>query len=289
NTSFVAFYSLFIYYQLLFFALLVRFYFVYIITLSYCGKRYHGWQIQKNANTIQAELHKALFRIFKKNTQHPAGCSRTDTAVHALHYVATVSKIRDIPPENLKRGLNSLLPVDIRVRNIEVQDGFVDARKLVFGKHYRYLIFSGQTISPFMHDLMWHSAYPLDAALMQQAANHFVGKHDFATFQASGTDITYTVRSIYHASVTQAGDYIMVDWVGDGFLKHQVRTMTGLIVAAGRGKVSPDDIPAIIGAKNRDAAAETLPGKGLYLHTLFRNEGESEKYIPPTSFQEMLF
>ena len=262
---------------------------MYILTLSYCGKRYHGWQIQKNANTVQAELHKALFRIFKKNTQHPAGCSRTDTAVHALHYVATVSRIIDIPPENLKRGLNSLLPTDIRIIKVEVADGFLDARKIVFGKHYRYLIFADQTISPFTQDLMWHSAYPLDISAMNTAAQAFVGKHDFATFQASGTDITYTVRSIYHASVTQSGKYIMVDWVGDGFLKHQVRTMTGLLVAVGRGKVSPDDIPAIIEAKNRDAAATTLPGKGLYLHTLFRKEGEAEKYIPPTSFQEMIF
>ena len=262
---------------------------MYIITLSYCGKRYHGWQIQNNANTVQAELHKALFRIFKKNTPHPAGCSRTDTAVHALHYVATVSKIRDIPPENLKRGLNSLLPTDIRVKNIEVQDGFVDARRLVFGKHYRYLVFADRVISPFMHDLMWHSAYPLDVSAMQQATHHFVGKHDFATFQASGTDITYTVRSIYHTSVTQVGQYILLDWVGDGFLKHQVRTMSGLLVAVGRGKISPDDVPAIIEAKNRDAAAETLPGKGLYLHTLFRKDGEAEMYTPPKSFQEMVW
>ncbi len=263
---------------------------MYVISLSYNGQRYHGWQVQPNADTVQAELHRVLSRIFKTDTlPYPSGCSRTDAGVHALEYVATTRAIRNIPPDNLVRGLNSLLPRDIRVHSVTRTDTFRDARSLVVGKHYRYIVFNGSVSSPFSSPFSWHSPYPLDVQHMNVAARAFEGTHDFSGFQASGTDVTHTVRTIYRATVSRVDDFILLDWIGDGFLKHQVRTMSGLLVAVGKGKISAETVSEIIASRDKSLNADTLPGKGLFLFKLFGNNNEMKRYSIPKEFYRILW
>lgn len=263
---------------------------MYLIKLTFCGTKYHGWQYQENAISVQGVLHSKLEKIFKKECPFPAGCSRTDTAVHALDFIATLPEIVRIPPEALKKGLNSLLPKDIRIKEVATPVGeFIDGRAFVKGKHYRYLICTGQTASPFAKDLSWHSAYNLDLDKMRKAMDLFIGTHDFESFMATGSDVKSTIRTIKKTELTQMGNYLVLDWVGDGFLKHQIRIMSGTLVAVGRGRIEVEDIPRIIAAKDRDKAEQTLPGKGLYLYKLFSSKEEMDSYEFPDKFQDMVW
>jgi tRNA pseudouridine38-40 synthase len=262
---------------------------MYILTLAFCGKRYHGWQSQENAVTIQRILRDVVAEIFRMDVPYPSGCSRTDAGVHALEFIATVPELRNIPPESFQKGLNSFLPDDIRVIRVERLEGKYDGREFVAGKHYRYMICMTPTASPFASDYSWHSAYPLDVPAMQSAVRHFVGIHDFATFMASGSDVLTTVRTIHRAKITDFGDYLALDFTGDGFLKHQIRIISGTLVNVGRGKIAPDAIPDLIAAKDRNRVPHTLPGCGLFLYKLFRTVDELTSYEIPTDFKGMVW
>ena len=263
---------------------------MYLFRLTFCGTKYHGWQYQDNAVTVQGILQHRLSKIFKQECPYPAGCSRTDTGVHALDFIATLPEIVKIPPDALKKGVNSLLPKDIRIKEVTTPEGeFLDGRAFVKGKHYRYLISTNETAAPFAKDLSWHSAYDLDIEKMQKALEYFIGTHDFESFMATGSDVKSTVRTIKKARIKQMDNYLVLDWVGDGFLKHQIRIMSGTLVAVGRGRIEVNDIPKIIAAKDRDKAEQTLPGKGLYLYKLFSSEDEMDSYEFPDKFQDMVW
>ena len=142
---------------------------MYVLTLAFCGKNYHGWQSQENAVTIQRVLKDVVSEIFRTETPFPSGCSRTDAGVHALEFIATVPELRNIPPENFQKGLNSFLPSDIRVTKVERIEGTYDGREFVAGKHYRYMICTKPAASPFAADYSWHSGYSLDIPKMKEA------------------------------------------------------------------------------------------------------------------------
>lgn len=262
---------------------------MYILTISFRGNNYHGWQFQKNAVSVQGVLKNTLSGIFKKECSYPSGCSRTDTGVHALEFIATVPALQKIPPESLKKGLNSLLPPDIRIINVEKKEIFQDGRELVFGKHYRYLICNKRPHSPFLSDFFWHSAYDLDFQKMEKAVPHFVGTHDFAAFMAAGSDVKTTVRTIRKARIFQKDGYVILDYAGDGFLKHQIRIISGTLVSVGRGRTDPDEIPELLKSKNPSLVPHSLPGKGLYLYKLFKSIEEMLAYEFPDYFEEMLW
>jgi len=258
---------------------------MYLLHLSFCGAAYHGWQIQANVPTVQGTLHEALKRIFDvEDLVQPSGCGRTDEGVHAVEFLAAVRAVREMPPDNLRMGLNSLLPPDIRVMAVERVAGYRNARALVAGKHYRYLLCRTDTLSPFAAHLSWRCRYPLDLAAMRACLPHLTGTRDFKSFQASNTEIEETVRTIRRMAILEAGPILSIDAVGDGFLKHMVRIIAGTLVAVGQGKMSPDDLPAILAARDRSAAGATLPGNGLYLFRLLREPRDLENYeIPPLS------
>ncbi len=263
---------------------------MYLIHFSFCGKKYHGWQFQENALTVQEVLHKVLEQIFKIKLPYPYGCSRTDTGVHALEFLATLPNFYDIPADSLKKGLNSLLPDDIRVYKVEKKEGFKDARKLVEGKHYRYVVCTKKVPSPFTSSLSWHSPYPLDVPEMNKALLHFVGTHDFASFMSAGSEVKTTVRTLKSARIFKTEDYLIFDFLGTGFLKHQIRIMCGTLVTVGRGRLESGSIPGILSGKNRELAPHTtLPGKGLYLYKLFFSLEKTNSYVFPDSFKEIIW
>ena len=198
-------------------------------------------------------------------------------------------ELRNIPPENFKKGLNSLLPDDIRIIKVEKAEGNRDGREFVAGKHYRYMICTKPAASPFAADFSWHSGYTLDIAKMKEAIKHFVGIHDFATFMAAGSDVKTTVRTIQKAKITEFDGYLALDFSGDGFLKHQIRIMAGTLASVGRGRIEPYDIPRLIEAKNRNLVPHTLPGSGLFLYKLFRTPEELIDYEFPDSFEGMVW
>lgn len=262
---------------------------MYLLYISFYGAKYHGWQYQDNALTVQEIVHSVLEEILKVKLPYPYGCSRTDTGVHAIEFLATIPNLYDIPADALNKGLNSLLPDDIRVNRVEKRDGFKDARALVSGKHYRYLICTKKTASPFASTLSWHSPYPLDIPEMEKALDFMVGTHDFTSFMSVGSEVKTTVRTISSARILETEDYLIFDFLGSGFLKHQIRIMSGTLVAVGRGRIKSSEIPSIIEAKDRNLVPHTLPGKGLFLCKLFYSKEEMGKYSFPVIFKDMIW
>ena len=144
-------------------------------------------------------------------------------------------------------------------------------------------------MSPFASDLCWHSSYDMDVSSMREGIKYFTGTHDFAGFMSTGSEVSTTVRTIRKAEITVKGDYMFIDFAGDGFLKHQVRIMSGTLAAVGRKRLKPDEIQQLIKACARSLVPHTVPGKGLYLYKLFKSVEEMENYEFPATFQDMIW
>ena len=170
------------------------------LTLAYDGTAYVGWQRQPNGRSVQALVEDALAPI-EGGPVTVAGAGRTDAGVHALGQVASVELAATLEPATLARALNATLPADVRVLEAaEAPPGF-HARFSAAGKTYRYQIRQARVVSPFEHRYVWHHPRALDVAAMARAADALVGRHDFAAFQAAGSDVATTVRTVTAARV----------------------------------------------------------------------------------------
>ncbi len=243
-----------------------------LLTISYLGSAFHGWQVQPGCRTVQATLQAACEELFGCAVD-VTGCSRTDAGVHANRFCASVSaKTGDfthhIPADRITAALNVKLPRDLSVIEArEVGDGF-HARYDVISKEYEYLIRDGLPRSPFYEDRAWQIPRRLDESLMNDACVHFLGKHDFGGFMASGSDIADTVRTIHAFCVYREGELLHIRVSADGFLYNMVRILTGTLVALAEGKIGMDALPAIIESRDRARAGNTAPAHGLYLNSI---------------------
>ncbi len=239
----------------------------YLLTLSYVGTAYHGWQVQPNARTVQSTLQDAVETLF--GARYPlTGCSRTDSGVHARMFCATLetdASAPQIPPARLPAALNRHLPADIAVHRAEVVADDFHARYQVKWKRYVYRILTAPTRDPFRAGQVWHLPKTLDIPAMQAAATVFLGTHDFAGFMASGSSVTDTVRTIYDFTVTRKDDVTELSVTADGFLYNMVRILTGTLIAVSDGKLTAADIPNLLTSRTRSAAGETAPPGGLSL------------------------
>ncbi|MDR2166231.1 MAG: tRNA pseudouridine(38-40) synthase TruA [Clostridiales bacterium] len=241
-----------------------------LLTIAYDGTNYCGWQEQDNGISICGTL-KATLAAVLDCPFGLTGASRTDAGVHALgqraHLVPAAAL--KIPLNRLPQVLNSALPKDIAIRAAEaVPDDFHpiwDAKS----KTYSYKIHN----EPHRNPLIWpYSAFipsKLDLAAMQEAAQHFVGEHDFAAFCAAGGSAKTTIRKIYFLNIIANGGLLEIRVNGNGFLYNMVRIIAGTLVDVGLGKIKPEDIPDIIRTKKRIKAGKTMPAKGLTLLEIF--------------------
>lgn len=251
------------------------------ITLAYDGTDFHGWQVQPDAITIQGELQNALGRITGE-TPLPQGSGRTDAGVHALAQVASFSLYAPVPAESLVRALNRALPRSIRILGAAVVPDSFHARHSAVAKTYEYRVFpcGPDHCPPFFARYVHACTWRLDRVLLQQAANQFLGEHDFISFAASDPDLTSrtidvlptTVRRVFFSNweerETDDGDLLVYRIRGNGFLHHMVRNIVGTMLDAARGQLLPSDIPAILAARSRSAAGPTAPACGLFLHSV---------------------
>ena len=235
------------------------------LLLEYDGTRYAGWQIQSSKPTIQGTLIHAIKVLTGENVRL-VGASRTDSGVHAMGQVANFTTTSRIPLYGIKRGLNSILPADIAVKEAEEVPLDFHARRSAKSKTYLYRIFNRDYIPPLLRNRCWSVFHPLDVERMRQGAVFFVGKKDFKSFMASGCDAKTTVREILEFRVENTGDgFIEITVRGTAFLRHMVRIMVGTLVTCGLGKISPQDIGRIIDARDRTLANITAPPQGLFL------------------------
>lgn len=235
-----------------------------MLEIAYDGTAYNGWQVQPGVPTVEAEINKALSALLGEQIE-VIGASRTDSGVHALGNVAVFDTESVFPPEKISLAVNNRLPLDIRVlASYEVAPDF-HPRKAKCSKTYEYKILNTRIAIPTHRLYSYHIYYPLDISLMQQAARHLLGEHDFASFCSVNTQVKDTVRCIYDLEVFKEGDMITIRVRGNGFLYNMVRIIVGTLLDFGRGRYKPDKMKEILQARDRSAAGPTAPAHGLTL------------------------
>ncbi len=238
------------------------------VLTAYRGTNYHGFQRQNNALTIQAVLEKAVSKVLNEPVTI-IGCSRTDTGVHANEFcfnVKTESNIRNI---GFCRGVNGELPDDISILSCEDVPLDFHARYNCKGKEYIYKMHCSESKDPFGTDLAYHYRRKFDIEAARKAAAHLVGTHDFASFCADCTSVSTTVRTIYSLDIENNGTSVIILVKGDGFLYNMIRIIAGTLMDVSEGRISPDDMPAILEAKDRLKAGRTAMAHGLYLNKVY--------------------
>ncbi len=236
------------------------------LIVAYDGTAYCGFQLQPNGNTIQAELEKALAALFKEEIRIH-GASRTDAGVHALGNVAVFDTTSRMEATRVAFALNTYLPPDIRIHGSEEVPLSFHPRFQETIKTYEYKICNRTFPDPCkrLYTMFYH--YPLDVEKMAAAAAYFEGTHDFTSFCTLQPHVKDRTRTIYSATVwkDKREDLITFRVTGNGFLYNMVRIMAGTLLRVGGGMIAPEQIPEILAAKDRQAAAETARPEGLTL------------------------
>ena len=233
--------------------------------VAYDGAPFAGWQSQSHRNTIQDHLERAFERVTGEPVRvHGAG--RTDAGVHALAQCTHVDVAKLLAPARWGEALNALLPPAIRVLRCRYVSNDFHARLSAKGKIYRYRIWSAPALSPFEYRRAWHIPHELDVKLLNAAAKHFVGTHDFAGFAANrGKPENSTVRTIYSVRVRQKGPCVTIEFDGDGFLYKMVRLIVGSLVKCALGKTRIEDVTARLDSSQIGSARLAAPAEGLFL------------------------
>lgn len=232
------------------------------LIVAYDGTNYCGWQVQPNAVTVEGVLNQALTELLREEIK-VTGASRTDSGVHSLGNVAVFDTETRIPPEKIAVALNQRLPDDIVVQDsCQVADDF-HPRHCNSKKTYEYRILNRKFPMPTRRLDTYFFYRPLDLERMQQAAAFLKGPHDFKSFCSTNSPVEDTVRTIYGLDVYREEDVITIRVQGSGFLYNMVRIIAGTLIQAGLGVIQPEDLPAMLEARDRGAAGPTAPACGL--------------------------
>jgi tRNA pseudouridine38-40 synthase len=241
------------------------------LTIEYAGTRYSGWQIQKNAKTVQGEIERAIKAAADVREFELYGSGRTDAGVHALAQVAHLDIRSTLPPETLRRRINDELPADINVLRVEKVRHSFHARHDAVARSYIYQVSRRRTA--FAKAFVWWVKDDLDLARMRAVAARFVGFHDFRTFSDSDPREGSTEVLLEGLDVTEHGDLIVFRVDGSHFIWKLVRRLVGVIVEVGRGGLTPDDAVALLTTPSELPARLTAPASGLFLAAV-RYEGD---------------
>lgn len=234
------------------------------LVLAYDGTNYHGWQRQPGVVTIEQKVREALQKILDHETKVYAG-ARTDSGVHAMGQVINFFTEKGIELQNLSRGLNSILPHDIRVMDAsDVDEGF-HARYSARSKTYVYCILNQLYNSPFLIRYVLHWPHSLDIGAMKEAVSWLIGDHDFSAFKKKNEFYKNPVREVKRAKVVKRAGMIYIILEATGFLRYMVRTITGTLLLTGQGKINHGNFKEILASKERERAGETVPPHGLFL------------------------
>jgi tRNA pseudouridine38-40 synthase len=234
------------------------------MTLAYVGTPFAGWQIQPGQPTVQGVIEGVLSRMLDEPARL-AGAGRTDAGVHALGQVASFTTGRAIPVEGLRRGLNARLPETIRVLAAEEAPPGFHARSDARAKDYCYRMSRAEVVLPFAAPFVTPIRGRLDVGAMREAARRFEGRHDFTSFCPADCELEDRRRTVQSSSLEEAGDEIVYEVRGEGFLRHMVRTIAGTLIEVGRGRIRPRDIDAILAVRDRRRAGPCAAARGLVL------------------------
>lgn len=237
------------------------------LVIEYDGSRYHGFQLQLNANTIQAEIEKAIKSLTGNEvTIHAAG--RTDAGVHALEQVAAFTTCSSIPADRWKYALNSMLPPDIHIIESSLADDNFHPRFNARKKRYVYQIYRAATGTTFYRKYAWCTEESLDITEMKAACHYIKGRHDFRSFCSSGSSVKDFTREVYKCDFQEESPFLKLEIEADGFLYNMVRIIMGTLMEVGRGHYRAGYVEKIIAARDRRLAGPTAPPQGLYLASI---------------------
>ncbi|MDD3048919.1 MAG: tRNA pseudouridine(38-40) synthase TruA [Bacilli bacterium] len=237
----------------------------YLITFSYDGTNYNGYQRQPQKNTIQGEIEKALTKINNNQKIKIHASGRTDGKVHALNQKAHFDMDINISLFKFKNAINSNLNKDIYIKTVEIVDNDFHARYNVKCKEYIYKLNIGE-YNPLDRNYIYQYNRNLDIEKIKIGLKMFEGEHNFTAFACQEDIKENCVRKIIKTKLTLKNDVITFTFLGTGFLKYQVRNMIGTLIEVGENKKQPEDIKNIIESKNRNKAGQTAPPEGLYLN-----------------------
>ena len=238
----------------------------YFIQLSYNGAAYHGWQIQENANSVQAELNKALSTYLRESIE-TIGAGRTDTGVHAKFYVTHFDSASEELDNNTAHHLyklNCLLPQDISIFGLKKMHNDAHARFDATARTYKYYI--SQTKNPFLNELSYPLYVPLDIEEMNKAAQLLFEYIDFTSFSKLHTDVkTNNCKLAFAQWAKEADNTLVFTITADRFLRNMVRAIVGSLLEVGKGNISVEEFRQIVEQKDRQKAGISVPAKGLFL------------------------
>jgi tRNA pseudouridine38-40 synthase len=248
------------------------------LLIEYAGTRYSGWQIQKNARTVQGELDRAVRQVSRRSDFELYGSGRTDAGVHALAQIAHLELYTTLAPETLRRQINDELPADIHVRAVDKVPHRFHARHDAVSRSYLYQISTRRTA--FGKPFVWWIREPLDLQAMRNLAAAFVGMQDFAAFTADDSGEKSTKVLVEGITIAEADALVLIRMRGSHFLWKMVRRIVGVMAAVGRGDVKPadarrllEDVPETPGHGRSGAAlapaALTAPAAGLFLEGVY--------------------
>ncbi len=235
------------------------------LILEYDGSQYHGWQRQQGVLTIQEVLESSLAVMLGQEIG-VRGSGRTDAGVHAREQVVNFNARTRLQPQEIQRGLNSLMPGDIVVLDAEEKDHSFHARFSAISKLYEYSILNRPAPSALERRYAWHVRRPLDRPPMRECLEILKGTHDFAAFMAAGSPVKSTVRTLSRAELLLPDDHhLTFAFEADGFLRHMVRNIVGTVVEVGKGKRTPENVHRVLAGGDRRRAGMTAPAHGLCL------------------------
>jgi tRNA pseudouridine38-40 synthase len=237
------------------------------LTIEYAGTRYSGWQIQKNAKTVQGEIDRAVREATGVGEFELYGSGRTDAGVHALAQVAHLDIQTTMPPAALRRRINDALPSDIVILAVEKVRHRFHARHDAVGRSYLYHVARRRTA--FAKPFVWWVKEDLDVARMRDAARRFVGFHDFAAFSDDDPSEKSTEVLVDTLDVHEDDDLILVHVEGSHFIWKMVRRLVGVLVEAGRGGITADEAAALLVSGSNAVARLTAPASGLFLERVY--------------------
>jgi len=236
----------------------------FVLGIQYQGNKYHGWQRQPELNTVQGRLEEVLANV----ANHPVElvcAGRTDTGVSATGQIVHFDSEAERSEQAWLLGGNSKLPKDIAIRFCQQVNLEFHARFSALARCYRYVIYNHRIRPAVLQSLVtWHYQ-PLDEALMQQAANSFIGEHDFSAVRGIDCQSKTAKRKIEYFNITRHGDYLVLEVKANAFLHHMVRNMVGVLLEIGAGRKPVEWVAEVLASKDRREAGQTAPPYGLYL------------------------
>lgn len=234
-----------------------------LLRLEFDGTDFSGWQIQPERRTVQGVLEQLLSEMLQEPDLKVTGSGRTDAGVHALGMGASFTTRHQIPLHGLVSGMNAQLEDDLVVLSAqEVPSGFC-ARRWAEGKRYRYQVWNQAQPSALFRKMSVHVPQKLDVAAMREAARVLVGRHNFASFRASGCASKHPVREIWELRISQQGSLVLFEFYGSAFLRYMVRNLVGTLLEVGLGKQPPSWVEEVLNKRDRREAGKTAPPHGL--------------------------